>query len=1240
MNNKKDLFTFLICLLFVFTLTSVVSAQSEESFEPFIHLQTSTGSLVDFAVSDSFLVLVLQTQNGYIIQAFKEPEGNLLWQKPFDQVYSNISRVAVVGEWLCLYGKEKPSDFERAYVLNLNSGKDEFSNFKSDFLHKMYPVVGHFENRLVLRRTSDFYILDVKGKKWFKDDLTNGKSFIAMVGERVIFMDKKNRQPLFLSLKDGSVGWTNRRFTDKEIDFLYNEPLYLNDSFTVKNFPVLLTSKKGLKSTPTRFFVLTETGPCKIYEPQDLMLTVERWKIVYQDTVGSGTNSVLVAAIRPDTPSIADRLILLAFDSNGNLLARREFEYADLHYIGLNQTNSLVLIYGDYQSGFLVKGFDVPSLNVFFEKDYGESLLAKGFSSQKGKDLYIWASCKMNEDDSALPSIVGLDTNNGQVTAFYPFSETLGFMHEGGSNSSSLFVPFEGESQQLTVLRIPFTNRGWWNATLKVAEPIYPNSTVRVDYSPMMAILSASAGVISQNNFWTAPDRPGKYTLTLSLGELKQDFTVTVSEYEFSLSLPELVYTNSTVEISYTPAVARLTVSGGSLEGNIWKTPREPIVCILTLTTGRDSRQFLVNVLPKDTDKDGVSDWDEYLQDTDIENPYTDSDSLSDSEDLSPTIDPSEPIFKDLQEPGMVRIEQPVIFYGLHGWVDVYTLDIPSFNLVFLRRTESDGVRHSKMDETSYKKNLDHVFDQEKFTVYDMKKSTIYQPSWSNKPDYNSEFQYFFLADKLHPNEYRFYYDFLQDFQIVYMKNTESMRYPDAFKFYRYIMYPVRLASGYRSKITVQFTDGSMYNELSYSDDSHYKIPGFLYSFFASNDFNDDNNLPYYQGIAVAFIEKAGVFRFVVDVPSDKAIRELSYLKVTPVWIEKDGNSVSYTPMTVRWDVTAIVRETIYLQDDVGNSQMAHEELSSFDALRSAPISIVNFASFSDVKTSSDWFGILQKDQNSRDITVVEMSQTVQTVVLEVLEMGKKLCSLTEASVKIVRKVDDLDKLPNGHWAKSDGFSGVKSAFEVTTGIVSIVTNGREAWLAFKQGDYVNVSYYALKSVSSAVAAAPEMVNLAKTTLGYSGKATKLGVIASKKGQVALAIATGVIEVGYDLYKYSSTDDPILKSAYGEKIAADTIDTVISVFSELYPPVKVVQITWAIEMQIYSWIFGKDLAYRVCQSPGSAIVFLWKYFVTDIPSQFAEEAYQNATNKLMELIKISNDAFKGQYIAVFVDPQL
>lgn len=1221
-------------------------AVSEPAWEPFVHVKTHSLAETHIAVSDQALALLLYSGNDYTVRVYREPDGKLLWQKSLGNVNTNISPFQIVGQWLCLYGSQGTGPW-RTFIFDLETGKDLYDVIGAKVWSQALqgqglnePIVASHGNRVVVARMANFAVFDLKERRWFKPEVTQNLSFLTVIDQYVFALDSR-RKPVLFSLVDGSVRPIDLPLSTKELESLRADLYsnYIGPIYHWKSGSSVLLPCSDFRNTKS-FLLLTEKGKGYVFTMDNLGLKAhERWRILFQKTLEIKGEPVLVVVLRPDTPSIGDCAVFLTLDSSGHVLSRREVEFSDIHHVDVYQSN-LLLAYSDY-AGSRVVSYNLSTLDISWEKDCGP--LWKTFRKIAETQERIFLEIGYDtEPGKSVRGIIALEKKDGNVAAYYPLGNATDFsIYSGGTNSSSLFFPFGSiDSHDVTILRIPLTSPGWLDATLSVAEPIYPNSTVEVSFSPPFAVLSADAGKVSQGKFWTSPDEPGTYTLTLSIGGLKKDFPLKVSEYVFSLNLPEFVYTNSEVPISYTPEIAVVTTSGGTVEGNIWKTPDEPGSYVITLKTPRVSREFTVNVLPKDTDKDGVSDWKERLQGSDPQNPDTDGDGLDGGRDLSPTIDPSQPNwtqFKELQEPGMIRVEQPVMFYGLHGWVEVYTLN-ESGKLVYLRRTETDGVRHSKMDEDSYKKNLNRLFQESAFVVYDMKPAgNRFTTTWRATHDYSSEFQYIFKADFLHPNEYRFYYDYLQDCRLVYLKNSKAMVYPSPNKCYKYLLLSVRLAQGYRNRITVQFRDYDMWSNLNYVADDDYKIAGFLFAFYTSNDFNDDANLPYHQGLAFAMIEDKGVFRFVIDVP-ERSVRARSYLKITPVWVIRKKNVINYDPMVVKWNITGITREVIGEQDTSGSSWTVCEHLSSFEDLDRTPIGKERFISTTELtRSSQESFKILQKEPAEQGNSFTAM-EVVQKITMITLESGKKICSLTEAVMKSKYRVDDLDKLPDGHWAKSPEFGLVKSNLELITGVVSIVSSGYEAWVAFKEGDYVTASYYGLKALSTSVSVAPELVNIAKTSFGYTGKATKLSVISSTRGQVALAIAVGVIEVGYDVYKYTSTEDPILKKAYAEKIAADTIDTTFTVIGEIYPPVKAALLTWAIEVEIYSWIFGQDLGYRVCRTPGTAIVFLWQYFVTDIPSAFAEEAYENVRNRLAEIVKNENEVMRGLYLSVLVEP--
>jgi len=670
--------------------------------------------------------------------------------------------------------------------------------------------------------------------------------------------------------------------------------------------------------------------------------------------------------------------------------------------------------------------------------------------------------------------------------------------------------------------------------------------------------------------------------------------------------------------------------------------------------------------VPVDSDGDSIYDDDEPLYGTSASDPDSDDDGVLDGEDLSPMINPGEPDLLSMQKIGMIRIEQPIKAYGLDGWAEKWNLDIDyacrwgicipvGSELVKKADYEDEGTKKSTMNQTEYKKALNTVFADSHFTAYkmeDIEPMDIGVQDTELTHDNDEERGLTYPASYLHPNEYRFFYDDLTDYQLAYLKNNTEIKYPDDDNYFQYYLYPVKLQTGKEQSFSMQYADSGMYQALTYTDDTHYKVPGFLYAFYASDDFNSDTNTPYREGLAMGLIEKENQFMATFRLPEDQATRGTSWIKITPVWVQKNGSSTSYLPMDPNWDITGITRDVVYLKDDAGNSKTVSEEFSSFDGWNTTPKSMASFTgnqTAAGYTAQTEWMGIIKKDPDAEgsEYTVMDVTQTVITYLSIGVDALDTAASYTESMVQASNGVDDLDDLPDGHWAKSAKYSNATNVVGAAGGIITMVTNGDQAWTAWKDGDYVDVAYYSFQAAGGALDTATAMVQIAEKSFGYAGKATKLSKLGCKKAAAGIAVAVGVVEVSYDIYKYSQTNDPILQTAYAENIASDAIDTGISVAAVFSPHTLVFQLTWTAEAEIYALIFGEDFAYQVAQSPGSAAVFLTEYFFTDIiPSQMAEAAYLDARggtedddSGLLDQIENEN-AVQLPYMSIFIDPDL
>ena len=164
---------------------------------------------------------------------------------------------------------------------------------------------------------------------------------------------------------------------------------------------------------------------------------------------------------------------------------------------------------------------------------------------------------------------------------------------------------------------------------------------------------------------------------------------------------------------------------------------------------------------------------------------------------------------------------------------------------------------------------------------------------------------------------------------------------------------------------------------------------------------------------------------------------------------------------------------------------------------------------------------------------------------------------------------------------------------------------------------------------------------MSKTIAAYSGKTGRFAKLTTNEVAVGLAVAVGVVETSYNLAKWSSTDnDPIKKSAYGEKAFASVIDTGIAIAAVFVPVLAALDVVWmGLNELFYLW-HGNAISHEIAKSPSSAIVFLSIYaWGTIVPTQVSIPAYESVRDELMAKLVEMND-FGKPFVPVFIDPNL
>ncbi|VVB54594.1 Uncharacterised protein [uncultured archaeon] len=175
-----------------------------------------------------------------------------------------------------------------------------------------------------------------------------------------------------------------------------------------------------------------------------------------------------------------------------------------------------------------------------------------------------------------------------------------------------------------------------------------------------------------------------------------------------------------------------------------------------------------------------------------------------------------------------------------------------------------------------------------------------------------------------------------------------------------------------------------------------------------------------------------------------------------------------------------------------------------------------------------------------------------------------------------------------------------------------LVTDGKDAFIAYRQGDTVTGSYY---TVRGGLGIAKEIFN--DKVLGTVGKT-------SVKAGPVLQATIGVLDVSYNIGKAITSDDKFVRQYYTETAVAAGIDAAIGLI-----PVYGSAITgaWSVTYYGMKGIYGAlgipwGQFTNLASSPGSAIVFLVEFKSgVIVPSAFATDGLSSAYEDVAEILE-------------------
>lgn len=316
---------------------------------------------------------------------------------------------------------------------------------------------------------------------------------------------------------------------------------------------------------------------------------------------------------------------------------------------------------------------------------------------------------------------------------------------------------------------------------------------------------------------------------------------------------------------------------------------------------------------------------------------------------------------------------------------------------------------------------------------------------------------------------------------------------------------------------------------------------------------------------------------------------------------------------------------------------------------------LVRTAEHTTYSTTGDLASLMPADEAVRYAAILEHLQRVENASMAVIH------GLT--AVVSAQNGDVVRATLYGARSLTEAFLVVGDAEILRAGAAAaaFATDAYEAFQAFRRGDSLTGALYVVKASVSLISAFDSKFGGAASaalSAGTSGVAaynafkqgdTVLGIVNTARGAGALAryffrdssvagipagsvitVALGLVDVGYNVYLATQQKDPILKQRYIEDAVASALDTAIMLIPTVGP---VIEAVWQLAWTAITLIFPDLAKYRMFRSPGAFLTFVGTVFFTnEIPSAYAEEAYEQAAKKIISKVEGFQNA--GEYAAI------
>jgi hypothetical protein len=493
------------------------------------------------------------------IRVSAEPDLRQLWTKSFIHVQDKI--VLVTGRIGFVAAETEPTSGSIGLHIFDTATGNRVSYSRLD-------IIDHI-GRFIVGRES---IVDMyNGSVIYGSTQTRRIEVKAVIGDRALCLVSESpnwsaRRPVLYSPASNSDAWSGRTFATEVVDFLANR-LPMPADIHLDGFPALLAERGTTKSgRPFQFLLLKENGESIFLDRAFFgLLDAEPFATVdFAQTWLSPAGRILVAGIntRHLSPRDGEKMLVCVFNASGAKLAQAEINLKDnaVAWTGLEGQTLFVLLNQYRPRGqCLIASYSLPGLSrtdaVCPNADWASDPQTNRPPALIGSDFFLWTSIRKYPRNAPappraklwVPAVLGLNPRTAQGRDIYLFDDSrwklMDFLKERGRHVFNTSHLF-----------FPFASAA-----------NFPEGCL------ILPIPRSVSG-------WL----------------------------DASLDVPQPVYVDSDVAVSYSPGGASLTVDQGRLDGANWHTPSQPTTAMFTVSFGSVSQTFPVQIIARPVNKPPV----------------------------------------------------------------------------------------------------------------------------------------------------------------------------------------------------------------------------------------------------------------------------------------------------------------------------------------------------------------------------------------------------------------------------------------------------------------------------------------------------------------------------------------------------------------------------------------------------------------------------------------------------------